>query len=171
MRTLVMGLGNVLMGDDGFGPYVVRVLESRYDFPEEVSVLDVGTPGLDLVPYLSGPEAVVIVDTVKADAPPGTMKRYDREAILKHPPQPRISPHDPGLKETLLTLDFAGQGPRDVTLVGTVPDSVGTGPGLSDPVRAAVGAAVESVLVELERLGVPARPKAEPRDPDVWWER
>lgn len=171
MKTLVMGLGNVLMGDDGFGPFVVKVLESRYDFPGEVSLLDAGTPGLDLVPFLTGPEAVVIVDTVKAEAPPGTLKRYGREAILRHLPEARLSPHDPSLKEVLLTLDFAGKGPREVTLVGTVPASVAAGPGLSAPVRAAVEAAVEAVRVELERLGVPARPKAEPGDPDLWWER
>ena len=48
----VLGLGNVLMSDDGFGPYVARVLEAFYEFPDDVEVIDVGTPGLDLTPYL-----------------------------------------------------------------------------------------------------------------------
>ncbi len=171
MRTLVMGLGNVLVGDDGFGPYVIRTLESRYRFPEEVSVLDAGTPGLDLVPHLRGPEAVVLLDTVRSSSPPGTLLRYDREAILRHPPAPRVSPHDPALKETLLTLDLAGEGPREVVLVGVVPERLDTGPGLSPRVREAVEPAVRAVLEELERLGAPASPKESPGEPDFWWER
>jgi len=169
-RVGVIGLGNVLMGDDAFGPWVVQVLLAGYDFAEGVTVLDLGTPGLDLLPYLTDLDALVLVDTVRADAPPGSIRHYRRDQLLRHAPQPRLSPHDPGVKEALLTAEFEGRGPREVLLVGAVPAQTAMGVRLSPALRQAVPIAVEEVLFELRRLGRPASPRAEPGPPDVWWE-
>ena len=97
-RVGVLGLGNVLMGDDAFGPWVVQMLLAGYEFPEGVSVEDLGTPGLDLMPYVTDLEALVLVDTVRSGAPPGTVRLYRRDELLKHAPWPRLSPHDPGVE-------------------------------------------------------------------------
>ena len=166
----VLGLGNVLMGDDALGPWVVEDLLARWEFPEGVSVVDVGTPGLDLTPYLADAEAVFLVDTVKADAPPGTLKVYSRGQLLARGPQPRVSPHDPGLAEALFSLDFAGCAPKQVTLVGVVPEKVEKGVRLTPAVRAAVPAASEEVAGRLAWLGLAPRrrPGAFTRP---WWER
>lgn len=166
----VLGLGNVLGGDDGFGPCVVTALQSAFEWSEGVEVIDVGTPGLDLVPFVSGVDVLVIVDTVKSPGTPGELRVYDKAAILKHPPQPRVSPHDPGVKETLLALDFAGDGPAEVVLVGAIPGDLKMEPGLSPSLRAAVAPAVEAVLDALRARGVePARRL--PADPVLpWWE-
>jgi hydrogenase maturation protease len=166
----VLGLGNVLMGDDAFGPWVVEYLAAGWEFPASVSVVDVGTPGLDLVPYLSGATHVVIVDTVKSDGKPGELRLYRKDEILKVPPQPRLSPHDPGVKETLLALDFAGTGPREVLLVGTIPGSCAMGVGLTPELKAAVPAAAAEVLRELERLGAAASPREKALPAAPWWE-
>jgi hydrogenase maturation protease len=166
----VVGLGNVLMGDDAFGPWVVQVLLARYDFGEGVAVNDLGTPGLDLVPWVTNLDALILVDTVSSAAPPGTLRLYRREEILKHPPQARLSPHDPALKEALLTAEFAGQAPRDVLLVGAVPQQTEMGVGLSPALRSAVWPAADEVLRELERLGHPAAPRDAPVEPKIWWE-
>ena len=165
----VVGLGNVLMGDDGLGPTVVRTLEAGFDFPPEVTVLDLGTPGLDLTPYLAGRDAVIIVDTVNATGQPGELRTYRRDELLAHAPGPRVSPHDPGLKEALLTLEFAQDAPREVLLVGIIPASVDRGTELSAAVATAIGPAVAAVLGELDRLGAPAVRKADPVEPDLWW--
>jgi hydrogenase maturation protease len=167
----VLGLGNVLLGDDALGPYAVRMFEAHYVLPEQVEVLDVGTPGLDLLPYLEDAEATVLVDTIRSEAPPGTLRLYRRDEILKHPPRTRVSPHDPGLKEALLLLEFTGRGPREVLLVGVVPERTVQGVGMSDPVRAALPVVEAEILRELERLGTPAIPRREPLPPDIWWER
>ena len=159
------------MGDDALGPTVIRVLEAEYEFPRGVSVQDLGTPGLDLTPYLTGVEAAIVVDTVRASGAPGELRLYRRDEILKHLPQPRLSPHDPGLKEALLTMEFSGSGPREVLLVGVIPAEVGTGVGLSPAVRAAVGLAVEEVVKDLVRIGIAPRVRPEPVRPDLWWER
>ena len=169
-RVGVIGLGNVLMGDDAFGPWVVETLLAEYEFPGEVEVQDLGTPGLDLTPYLTDIEALILVDTVRSDAAPGTLRLYRRDDILKHPPQPRLSPHDPAVKEALLTAEFEGRGPREVLLVGAVPEQTTMGVHLGATLRDAVPRAVALVLRELERLGHPAARRVAPRAPDVWWE-
>ncbi len=166
----VLGLGNVLMGDDAFGPWVIEFLSAGWTFPGEVSVVDVGTPGLDLVPYLSGASHVVIVDTVRSDGNPGELRLYRKAEVLKVPPQPRLSPHDPGVKETLLMLDFAGTGPEEVLLVGAIPGSSAMGVGLTPALQAAVAPAAAEVLRELERLGCPAAPRAGAIPAAPWWE-
>jgi hydrogenase maturation protease len=170
-RVAVVGLGNVLMGDDGLGPTVARTIEAGYELPIGVTVDDLGTPGLDLTPFIAGVDALVIVDTVNATGSAGEVRTYDRAALLAHAPLPRVSPHDPGIKEALLTLEFAGTAPREVLLVGVIPALVDRGTDLSAAVEAAVPVAVERVLAELERLGAPAVPKTTPAAPDLWWRR
>src|SRR5262249_25589253 len=142
----VLGLGNVLMSDDGFGPFVVRVLEATYECPEGVEFLDAGTPGLDLTPFLIGADAVIFVDTVSSRGMPGEIRVYSRNEILRHPPQARTGGHDPALKEALLTVEAAGCGPTRVTLVGAIPEWVATGTALSPRLERAVGPAVQAVV-------------------------
>jgi len=165
----VLGLGNVLMGDDALGPTVVRRLLAMCEFGPGVSVLDIGTPGLDLTPYILGLDALIIVDTVRSDAPAGTVRLYRKDDLLATPAQPRLSPHDPGLKEAILLLELHGQAPAEVLLVGIVPERVEIGTELSSPVRDALVRAESEVLRELERLGVAVAPKAIPAAPDLWW--
>ena len=158
------------MGDDAFGPTVVRTLLARYEFEPGVSVVDAGTPGLDLTPFLLGQEAAIVVDTVNASGEAGEVRLYRSDALLATPPGPRLSPHDPGLKETLALLEFHGGGPGDFLLVGVVPARVGRGVGMSEPVRSAVHDAVTVVLAELDRLELSPREKIVPDEPDLWWE-
>lgn len=169
-RVGVIGLGNVLMGDDAFGPWVAQVLLAEYDYAPEVAVQDLGTPGLDLVPYVLDLEALVLVDTVRSDAPAGTIRTYRRDDLLRHAPQARLSPHDPGVKEALLSAEFAGRGPTEVLLVGVVPLQTAMGVGLSAPLREAVPRAVAEVVQELARLGWPPVRRSAPGRPDIWWE-
>jgi hydrogenase maturation protease len=166
----VVGLGNVLMGDDAFGPWVVATLLAEYEFPADVVVEDLGTPGLDLTPYVTDLDALILVDTVRSDATPGTLRLYRRDDLLRHAPGARLSPHDPGVKEALLTAEFAGRGPRDVLLIGAVPEQTAMGVHFGAAVRGVVPLAVAAVLRELERLGRPAVRRTKPRAADVWWD-
>ncbi len=157
-RVRVLGLGNVLMGDDALGPWVVEELKARWEFPEGVSVVDIGTPGLDLTPYLADADAVILVDTVQADAPPGTLRVYSGPELLSRAPLPRVSPHDPGVTEALFLLGFADAAPRCVVLVGVVPQTVAKGVSLTPPVRAAVAPAALEVLRLLGEMSLHAPP-------------
>ncbi|MGE5412887.1 MAG: hydrogenase maturation protease [Syntrophomonadaceae bacterium] len=167
----VLGLGNVLMGDDALGPWVIETLQAGWEFPEGVSVLDVGTPGLDLTPFLADADTVILVDTVKANAPPGTLRVYSREQLASRAPSPRVSPHDPGLTEALFALDFVGAAPRDVILVGVVPASTERGVGLSPEVDAAVGRAAQEVVMLLSCLARTPRRRRDALRAAPWWER
>jgi len=171
MRVRVVGLGNVLMQDDGVGPHVARVLQAGWTVPENVQVLDLGTPGLDLVPHLADIDALIVLDAARAKAPPGTVLTWRGDDLCRRPAAPRLGPHDPGLEDTLRALDFAGRAPRSVLLVGVVPATVESGVGITADVRSAVPDAVDVVLTELDRLGAPAQPRERPEAPDLWWEQ
>ncbi len=170
-RVGVLGIGNVLMGDDAFGPYVVKLLEARYELPPAVEPVELGTPGSDLALYLDGLDAAVVVDSVRVRGEPGTIRLLDKAEILSKAPILPASPHEPGLREALFALEFRGGGPREVRLVGVVPESVEMQVGLSPRVHAALPAALARVVEELGALGVPVRERDEARVPDRWWER
>ena len=170
MDIRILGLGNVLMGDDGFGPYVIEALSAGYDFPSNVTLIDAGTPGLDLAPFLIGADAVIVIDSVRSDGPAGSIRSYRRDAILTHPPRQRLGPHDPGFTQTLLTLEFAGCAPREVLLVGAIPQRVLPIARLSAGMRAAVPIAIRAVINELASLDAAATPKHTPQVVAPWWE-
>lgn len=167
----IIGIGNVLAGDDAVGPHVVRVLEARYELPEEVQVIDAGTPGYDLTAFLVGLDAALLVDAVKDRGSPGEIRVYDQAALLSKRPILAVSPHEPGVREALLNASFMGVAPPVVRLVGVIPARTETGIGLSPEVRAAIPAAVGRVHEELLALGVEARERAPMLEPDLWWER
>lgn len=152
-RTYVLGLGNVLMGDDGFGPAVVRAFLDRYEVGPDVEVIDLGTPGLDLTPWLTDTHHVVFVDTVKANLPPGSLRVYDKADLTRHAPFARTGPHDPGVKECVLTLEFAGRAPEHITVVGAVPSVCGMSLDLSSALAAAVPQAADAVADALRSHG------------------
>ena len=169
MRVGVYGIGNVLAHDDAVGPSVVRLVDSQWEFDGDVVVEDLGTPAIELPTHLAGFDAVVLVDAVSATLPPGSIRIYNREEILKYSPGLRVSPHDPALRETLLMLDLTSESPRVVTLVGVVPEATNMGIGLSRAVTDALPAAAEAVVAEVEKLGITARRREAPRDADLWW--
>jgi hydrogenase maturation protease len=169
VNAFVLGLGNVLMGDDGFGPAVVRALEETYETGPNVRLFDLGTPGLDLAPWLADVDRVIVVDTIKADLPPGSMRFYDKRDLLRHVPQARVSPHDPGLGETLRALELAGCAPHHVMLVGVVPDRVAMALDLTDAVRAAVPGAVDLIAAALRQFGFAVSRRKAPRPSAPWW--
>jgi hydrogenase maturation protease len=171
-RTFVLGLGNVLMGDDGFGPAAVHAFEQAFAVGPEVEIVDLGTPGLDLTPWLADARHVIIVDTVKASCAPGTMRIYDKTDLTRYAPFARTGPHDPGVKECVLTLEFAGRAPEAITVVGVVPASTGMGIELSADVAAAVPAAVDAIAAALVERGdaVSRRPVASASQAPVGWQ-
>jgi hydrogenase maturation protease len=166
----ILGVGNVLCSDDGLGPYAIKVLEAQFEFPDGVEVIDVGTPGLDFTPYLADARMVIVLDTVKGEEAPGSLRLLrDREIVAKPPPS-RMSPHEPGLREALMATELAEMNPEEILLIGVIPESTEQGTRLTDAVRAAVPEVVETVVAELERLDHSPIRRDPPGEPEVWWE-
>lgn len=165
----ILGIGNVLMGDDGLGPYAIQILGSRYDFPTHVELVDGGTPGLDFLPYISHARSVMVLDTVSSKGTPGEIKIYRDGEIIGSAPPPRITPHQPGLRESLMATELTDASPEEMVLIGVVPESIEQGTTLSAPVQAAVDEVIKIALEELERLGVTPEKLETPRDPELWW--
>jgi hydrogenase maturation protease len=171
-RICVIGIGNVLEGDDAIGPTVVRVFEARYQVGDDVEVIDGGTPGLDLTAYMMGLEGLVVVDAIKTvTGTAGEVKVYDKKGILNRGPMVALSPHEPGLRESILHAEFQGVSPPAINLVGVVAGSIEFGCQLTPAVRGAVDAAVEAVRVALAGMGAAAVMRDPPLPPDLWWEK
>jgi hydrogenase maturation protease len=169
-RVLVIGLGNVLMGDDAFGPSVVEALHSAFDFPPGVTVLDGGTPGLNLMPLMMDYDVLIVVDTVKSKGSAGEMRLYRKADLSPSARSPRQGPHEPGLDEVLTALDLAGRGPSEVLLIGVIPESVATGTGMRPALRAAIPLAIHEIQAELRRFNLAPVPKPEAHSATPWWQ-
>lgn len=153
MKILVLGLGNILLSDEGVGVHVIHLLRERYDFPQEVEVMDGGTLALDLLPYVEDADRLLIVDAVQMDAPPGRLIRLEGEevpAVLNM----KYSPHQMGLSDLLAAARLLGRYPAEVVLWGIQPACLDVGLELSPAVVAQVETLVQNVLVELQRWNV-----------------
>lgn len=169
-RIVIAGMGNVLLSDDGLGPYVIGQLEACYDFGPEVELLDIGTPALDFALYFANADLLVLIDAVKSSAPVGTVLRYSKADILRKDAPLRMDAHSPALGHALQFAEFAGASPQAVLLVGASAGNTDPGTALTDPVRAAVPALLELIAEEVRRIGVAASLRHEPRPSHVWWE-
>ncbi len=168
-RVLIAGVGNVLLGDDGVGPYVACLLQSRYTFPENVRVEDLGTPGLDLVVHLSEADTILIVDCVDDNKPAGTITVYQRQDIVRQRTSLRIDGHSPALTESLMIAEFAGEQKKQIALIG-ISGKPSDGIELSLAVRAAVEPVIEAVLAQLGTWNIPCQENRNATPPQVWWE-
>jgi hydrogenase maturation protease len=168
-RVLIAGIGNILLGDDGVGPYVARILSSSYEFEPGVQVEDLGTPALDLIDHLIGLDALILVDSVDDGNPGGTVAIYRKEDILRHGPPVRMDTHSPALTESLLAADFVGSTPKEVMLIGVSGLRYHAGCRLSAPVQDAVPHVIDEVLLELDRLDLWYQP-IEGKSSEIWWE-
>lgn len=149
---LVLGLGNVLCGDDGLGVCAVQRLWRDYEAPEGVRVLDGGTLGLSLLPEFELAERAILVDAVRDDAPAGSFVRLEGEDVAPAVAA-RLSPHQIGVVDLLDAARWVGRFPEEVVLLGLVPQTIELGLARSRPVEANLTRLVEMVLEEAGRLG------------------
>ena len=170
-KVLIGGIGNVLLGDDGVGPYVVRLLEARYEFEDGVEIDDLGTPALDLIDRISGKDAVILIDSIDTEAAPGTVVLYRKADIMRHCPAVRMDPHSPALVDALLSAELFGVAPAEVLLVGIKAESFETGCSLSKIIKLSLDRMIAVVLSELDRLGVEHKRREHPADLGIWWTR
>lgn len=168
-NILIGGIGNVLLGDDGVGPHVARVLDACFEFETGVEVEDLGTPALDLIDRLSGKDAVILIDSVDTDDEPGTVMLYRKADLMRLRPSVRMDPHSPALVDALLSAELFGVAPTEMLLVGIKAESFENGSSLSAVVTSSLFHTIAAVLEELDRLGVSYQVREQARDLDTWW--
>jgi len=157
-RILVLGLGNILLGDEGLGVRAVEQLETHYILPPEVQVIDGGVAGLDLLPYLEGVTHLLVVDAVQMGVAPGTLVRLADEAIPQGLPV-KMSLHQVGLQELLALARLRDTLPEQVVVWGMEPAVLAPGLELSPTVAAGLERLVTAVTDELRGWGVIMEPK------------
>ncbi len=158
-ELLILGLGNVLLGDDGLGAAAVARLERNYNIPPGVRVADGGTLGLALLGLFTEAEHVILVDAVRVDALPGTFVRIDGDEV---PPavRERLSPHQVGVADLFDAARLIDSFPTSVTLLGLVPERFDLSIERSDPVDAGLDGLVDAIVREARGLGYELSPKS-----------
>ncbi len=160
MRVVVMGVGNVLMSDEGVGVHAITTLADHYDFPDHVEVIDAGTSGMDCLDRIADADLLLIADCMRSkDKAPGTITRLADDQIDAWF-KTKISPHQVGLSDVLAACSFHGMSPKRVVLLGMQPQSFDTSMDLTPAVAAQLPVLVEALLTELRDVGVTPTEKA-----------
>jgi hydrogenase maturation protease len=160
MRIVVLGIGNILMSDEGVGVRTVEELARRYDLPPEIEVIDGGCSGMEMLDDLARADHVIIADAVEAGVSPGSI------VVLRGDEVPafftaKLSPHQVGLCDVLAALKLTDESPESLTLIGVQPVSLDLAMELSPQIAAILPSVVARVVDELVARGVrPALRKA-----------
>jgi hydrogenase maturation protease len=162
-RVLVLGIGNILWADEGFGVRAVEAFHRAYELPPEVTLLDGGTQGLYLVNFVQETDRLLVFDAIDYGLPPGTLKIVEDGEVPKFTGAKKMSLHQTGFQEVLSAADFLGSYPERLTLIGCQPEDLEDWGGpLTAPVRAAIAPAVEAAVAVLRGWGVPVERRPAP---------
>jgi hydrogenase maturation protease len=157
---VVMGLGNILWGDDGLGVAAVGMLARRFDAPEGARVLDGGTLGLALLPIIQDAERVLLIDAIRVgDAAPGALVRIEGDEVAPAVRE-RLSPHQVGVADLLDAARLLDCYPERLVLLGMVPQRLDLGFGLSAVVERQLDRLVNRVVDEALGWGYAFRARA-----------
>jgi hydrogenase maturation protease len=160
--VLVLGIGNVLWADEGFGVRAVETLHQRYLTPAHVSVVDGGTQGLYLLDHVCAADRVLVLDAIDYKLAAGTLRVF-RDADVPVWADTVMSLHQASFMELLSLARLRGRFPEKITLIGVQPDVLDDlGGSLSPLVRARLDEAVELAVAELSAWGVTVTPRTEP---------
>jgi hydrogenase maturation protease len=154
--TAVVGIGNILLGDDGAGVWLARRIAETYRFAPEIDVIDGGTLGLGLIPTLSDTKRLLVIDAAKTGSPPGSvsvLRDKDVPAVLRT----ILSAHEASLCDLLAALTFMGRMPDEFIAVGIEPLRIEPSLDLSEPVQGALPVAERTVLEQLRAWEISAQ--------------
>lgn len=158
-RIVVLGVGNILLRDEGVGVRVVEELQRRYSFPEHIRLVDGGTQGLWLMSTLQEADRLIVVDAILGRGEPGTLYRLEREDLPKGL-RAKQSAHDSDLVEALNLCTLLESGPKSVVVVGVEPENIQPfGLEMTEAVAAKIDDLIDMVLKELRLLGVEPQKK------------
>lgn len=151
-RTVVIGLGNPLMADDGLGLAALALLQADWRVPPGVDLIDGGTWGMNLLPLIEDAARVLLLDAIHAGAAPGTLHRLDRARIPKYLAT-KVSPHQVDLADVLALAELRGSLPSDTVAIGLEPERVEMSNELSEVVRCRLDEVTDAAVAQLAAWG------------------
>ncbi|SOB93474.1 HyaD/HybD family hydrogenase maturation endopeptidase [Rhodobacter maris] len=158
-RVLVLGIGNVLWADEGFGVRCVETMAQTHALPEAVKLLDGGTQGLYLLPFLEEADALIVFDAVDFGLEPGTLVTMRDEDVPAFMGAKKMSLHQTGFQDVLATAQLIGACPGRMTLIGCQPVELEDyGGSLRPAVADQIPRALEEAVRELESWGIKVAP-------------
>lgn len=158
-KTLIMGIGNVLWADEGFGVRCLEVMADRWSFPEGVVLLDGGTQGLYLLPFLEEADVLVVFDAVDYGLEPGTLKIVEGDEVPRFMGAKKMSLHQTGFQDVIATAQLMGYCPETLILIGCQPEELEDyGGGLRAIVAAQIDPAIAIALEKLRAFGIVPTP-------------
>lgn len=152
MKVLILGVGNILLGDEGLGVKAAEYMEGRYDLPAGVDVVDGGTGGPGLTSIIKEYDCVIILDAVSCMKAPSTLYRFSADEMPERAPSAATA-HEFSVSEMLSMASLEGIEP-EVVIIGMEPETLEPSLHLSAAIKSKVPALVELVIEELGRLGV-----------------
>jgi len=144
----VIGIGNLIMGDEGFGIHVIRHLEKNYRFSPDVSLIDGGTAGIYMAPVFEEVKRAIVVDVIAADLEPGSIVRLSHEGMQGRSVSASMSPHQIGVLEVLEICRFRGTAPERIDFICVVPEKIEPGVELS-PALSSRTAEVADIVAQI----------------------
>ena len=155
MRVVVLGIGNILLSDEGVGVRVIERLDQTYRLPPEVEIIDGGTCGMEMLEQLEDLDALIVVDCVRFGQPPATpvlLRDDDVPVFFKT----KLSPHQVSLSDVLASLEFTNRAPKRTVIIGMQPASLELGMELTPAVAARVDELLAMTVAELRAIGIEA---------------
>lgn len=154
-RTIgILGIGNLLLGDEGFGVHCVQHIEQHYDIPENIRVFDGGTAGILLAPFIEECDKLYVLDVIDLEDDPGSVHLFTDEDVRAGNVQTRMSPHQIGMLEILDICKIRGKVPEQVQYITVVPQILETGMELSPLIAERVTDVIDILLQSLAKLSV-----------------
>ena len=141
----ILGIGNIILSDEGFGVRVVEYLQKNFDFPDNVALIDGGTLGIELTQFITGTKKLLIIDSIDGDKAPGTIFHLVGEEIKKHFSE-KISAHEIGIQDVLTMLELTGKTIPEVVVIGAQPFSLEAGVELTPQMQKLMPVIAEKAL-------------------------
>lgn len=157
-QITVLGVGNILMQDEGFGVRVVEQLLRQYSFPENVQVLDGGTLGMELLRFLVGTDKLILVDAVSGGLPPGSFYQFNHNEVKAYFKE-KVSMHELGIQDVLEVMEVLEKPAKEIRIAGVQPLTIDIGLEMTPIVAETVEPVAEKVLAILREWQVEVQKK------------
>jgi hydrogenase maturation protease len=153
LSILVLGVGNILLSDEGLGVRVIEKIKEGYVLPKDVRLLDGGTLGVELLYFLEGSEKLIIVDAIKGGGPPGTLYKFSGDEVKAYF-KGKISAHELGIQEVLGIAQLTDRYPKEVVVIGMEPESLEVSLELSQTVKDNLEKLIKSVIEQFKEWNI-----------------